>query len=209
MLIVDKNTDYYDHYSHIYGVDKQIVFDRRGSTLLTSDVLLTARYNTYLELQQFFLLEVGYKQHLIEVSNIKTKQSKQLGFGYPTVEKYDVKLLKTFDEQKHLFEKELSLLRIQDIRPFSFYYKKKNINNFIEGIRLPDIRIYDKTLTSLPILRDTFITKIIDAESIWKDLNVFISSQKNDKNIDIVNSDKDKIVNHGFDTVTSFRNPIK
>ena len=31
MYIVDKHKDYYDYISHIYGVDKDTAFDRRGS----------------------------------------------------------------------------------------------------------------------------------------------------------------------------------
>ena len=40
MYILDKNTDYYDYFSHIYGEDKSITFDRRGSAIIKDEMLV-------------------------------------------------------------------------------------------------------------------------------------------------------------------------
>ena len=44
MLIIDRNKDFYDHFSHIYGVDNKVVFDRRGSTRINDERLLDYLY---------------------------------------------------------------------------------------------------------------------------------------------------------------------
>lgn len=44
MLIIDKNNDFYDHISYIYGVDKKVVFDRRGSSLITDEDITKLGY---------------------------------------------------------------------------------------------------------------------------------------------------------------------
>jgi hypothetical protein len=53
MKIIDRNKDYYDYLSHVYGVDGNIAFDRRGSVLLTDRYIRefaaanAARYSLY------------------------------------------------------------------------------------------------------------------------------------------------------------------
>jgi hypothetical protein len=210
MLIIDKNNDFYDHYSHIYGVDKQIVFDRRGSTILTDGLFhvdISTNYNRHFNsCRTMYLLEVGYVQYLIELINIKITEGK-----YPTIVSsvkidYDIILFKTFDEQKHLFEKEMTLAKIHVPFDYRFLRTKKDR---VKDIALQEIKVLENHFYPLPILKDTKLTKVLDAEAIWKALNVYISSQKNDKKIDIINSDKAKLLNHGFDEKLSFRHPIR
>jgi hypothetical protein len=211
MLIVDKNDDFYDHYSHIYGVDKQIVFDRRGSIIISDEIFCTdirINYRRHFD-RIMYLLEVGYKQYLIELTDITITKGKGLSL-YDDKIKFDAVLFKTFDEQKHLFDKEMTLCKIHVPYDYRFYYNRKDsLKDKIKDIKLQEIKILDNHVFKLPILKDTKLTKILDAETIWKDLNVYVSSCGNDKDVAIINTDKDKIVNHGFDTKTSFRNPIK
>jgi len=200
MLIVDKNDDFYDHYSHIYGIDKQIVFDRKGSILLTDTSLFNHFYNMRISQRYFSLLEVGYKQYLFEFKDVKLTSP----FNDP---EYALDVIKVFDEQKHLFEKPMTIAPVSNTfyNAWQMFYNK---NKMKKSVELRDITFENRNF-DLPILKDTKLTKVLDAETIWKDLNVYISSQKNDKDVAIVNTDKDKIVNHGFDLKSSFRNPIK
>jgi len=70
MYILDKNKDYYDYVSRIYGVDKTITFDRRGSFLVNEKELLEpytinikkGYHSFYDDNAIFFILEVGYIQ---------------------------------------------------------------------------------------------------------------------------------------------------
>ena len=84
---------------------------------------------------------------------------------------------------------------------------KDNLNNIKKGNwnqgKYRDI----KKELPIPFLRDTFIPKYIPAYLIYSGIDDFIRSSKNDVDqesdglIDI-----DKVINHGFDKRTSFRN---
>jgi hypothetical protein len=71
-------------------------------------------------------------------------------------------------------------------------------------------RIWDTYETkeySVPILKDTFIAKFIHPEDIYYSIEEFISSKKNDIDTESKGlTDKEKVINHGFDTKSSFRN---
>jgi hypothetical protein len=206
MYIIDKNKDFYDFYSKIYGIDKAIVFDRRGSNILGDsnfEILLSFRG---LRGCVYLLLEVGFKQYLIEYSNIKTKYDK-----FSCIEKvvsYNIRMVRTFNENKHLFAKEITLVGVDIPYYYNFGLRNFNLERLINSVKLSDLKISMKHI-ELPILANTKLTTFLDAKEIWKDLSTFISSKKNDKNVDIVNTDKDKIVIHGFDVKTSFRHPVK
>lgn len=204
MFIIDKNKDFYDHYSHIYGVDKNITFDRRGSIILTNEFILPSIYSGVEE--QFYILEIGYTQYLFKTHNftiIKTYD----GVRDYRITDFSITLLKEFRQNKSLFNKELSLApaRIPYMFKDDFLGKKRSF----DAIALDEINYYDDKVQHNFIMANTKLTSILNPEIVWKDINVFISSKKNDKNIDIQNSDIDKIINHGFDKKTSFRNPIK
>jgi len=212
MYILDKNKDFYDYLSGIYGVDKTITYDRRGSTVLTEKTLLNLIVPTegsyrehYKNNFVLFILEVGDIQYLIMVNEIKFKKDTDeyyWGALYPVEAKF--RLFKTFMDHKHYFEKEITLVPVRRLHtPFTWREKKFEVNNYSE------LEILDYYKVSNPIMKNTSIPSIIDATEVWKNLNNYISSKYNDKTITIVNSDVDKAVNHGFDKKTSFRHPIK
>jgi hypothetical protein len=60
-----------------------------------------------------------------------------------------------------------------------------------------------------PILKNTPIPSLIPAREIYNNLDNYFRSMRNDKTVELVNSDIDKAINHGFDKKTSFRHPIK
>lgn len=209
MYIIDKNKDFYDYYSKIYGTDKAIVFDRRGSIILddeTIEYLVSAQTLRWYSKSVYLLLEIGFKQYLIEYGNIKKKYDK-----FSCIEKlvsYDVKLVRVFNEDKHLYKKEITLVGVTLPYFHNLGLKRRDDDRLISLIKLADL-IFSGNVTELPILANTKLTSLLDAKEIWKDISTFVSSKKNDRNVDIVNTDKDKIVMHGFDVKTSFRHPIK
>lgn len=202
MLIIDKNKDFYDYFSNIYGVDNQIVFDRRGSIPLTSSYFESYLVENRWWGASYFLLEVGYIQYLIKAENVKVSYKKHLQIS--TVDNYDLVLAKIFKEQVHLFPKEISIVSVSI--PYQWRMKEEKV---VDSLHIKDIKYVDNGIRNLPIIKDTKLTSILDPFELWKEISTFISSQKNDKNVDIINTDKDKIINHGFDVKTSFRNPIK
>jgi len=205
MYIIDKNNDFYDHFSHIYGLDKSIVFDRRGSIILNDDMLVATAVDLRYygkESRGHVLLEIGDIQYLIEISNITYKKNIS-----ETVESYDVNLLHTYEEHRHIYEPLVSLHHIHIYYGF-FWRRKKDdkleIPSLDEAIR----RHRDDHPIDLPILANTKLTSILNAEKIWQDLQNYISSLDNDKDVSLPMTDVEKASTHGFDK-HSFRHPIK
>lgn len=207
MYILDKNKDYYDYLSHIYGVDKSITYDRRGSIVVSDEQLLGLCVRRFQrEREVFGLLEIGYIQYLFEFSNIQYRTEPLSSIETPY--KCDSKVIYIFKDNKHYFDKEITFCAcdLQRANYFSWKLWRKPlvITSFKENVKLAAGYKIEN-----PILRDTMLVQHIEGLDIWKELSTFISSKYNDKTILIKNTDKDLIVNHGFDVKTSFRYPVK
>lgn len=208
MYIIDKNQDYYDHYSHVYGIDKNITFDRRGSVLLDDErILFIAKYYKYHSIPDSYnmLLEIGYSQYLIEISHI-IRTDKNL-------KSCQMKLLRTFRDNKHYFESTISIREVF-LRHFCRWETKDydaKYEQYIQTVPFSDlISTILENKINLPILANTQITSLIDGEEIWKEVSMYISSLKTEKDQETAGlTDVDKAINHGFDKKTSFRHPIK
>lgn len=197
MYILDKNKDYYDHFSKIYGEDKSITFDRRGSVFITDELLINKYEATGRgKNEQFILLETGTVQYLIRIYDIvlitdyKTK----------TYDKYissKMEVVQVFKD-KNKFGCSVSIQMVRNSW-FSFFNAKNENRDY------SNYEVQKSKEIKLPILANTQITKLIPPEEIWKELSNYISSLKNDKDSVYV-PDTQKIVNHGFDKRESFRN---
>jgi hypothetical protein len=213
MYILDKNKDFYDHYSHIYGVDKSITFDRRGSINLTDqhlieygvEDLVRPRYRSE---RGALLLEVGNLQYLIYVTNILYDERAGTPIGKAI--SFDIKLLHTYSEHRHFFKPILSLRRLRLPYSFSWFPKRKHRKQDPEILSLEEaIRACNNDWEiPLPILANSKLTSILNPEEIWIELSNYISALKNDVDISIPMTDKAKADTHGFDKF-SFRHPIK
>lgn len=206
MYILDKNKDYYDYLSRVYGVDKTITYDRRGSTVISDEQLLGLCVRGYRdEKEAYVVLEVGYIQYIFKFSNIQYRVD-PISLSIKIPYKSDLEILHVFRDNKHYFDKEITLCNC-DIRRTDYSWKTWRkpivISSFKENVRLTEHKIEN------PILRDTSLVRHIKDLDIWKELSTFISSKYNDKTIAIKNTDKDLIVNHGFDVKSSFRHPVK
>jgi len=217
MYILDKNKDYYDYVSGIYGVDKTITYDRRGSILIDEKELLDSfnlmHMNTYFFDEKkviFFILEIGYVQYLFKYSDFDLKKvNGALGMIKYKLNSYKCELVHTYKNNKHYFEKEISLVRYHPAYHYNWKRRKSeeffayDYEDFSQG------KVDIEKIIPNPILRGTTVTTYILAEDIWKELSNYISAKGNDKIVEIVNSDIQKLENHGFDKKVSFRNPIK
>lgn len=205
MYILDKNKDYYDYLSGIYGVDKSITFDRRCSTVVSNIdiayITLRSRAASKQKEEKHILLEVGNTQYVFEV-DIYSRDGGVYGWTPFTI---SVKLICIFKDNKNYSGEEMAFIPVTPKHYFSWKGESasKRINSIGDLTLLLDHKV------SRPILKNTFVPAYISPEEIWKELSNFISSKQNDKNVDIINSDTDKIINHGFDKRSSFRHPIK
>lgn len=219
MFIIDKNKDYYDYLSHIYGVDKKVTFDRRGSVVLedTSQLLLTLFDGRDIDgvvkkkkifwdrdYKLYFILETGSVQYLFSVDNVEETKSDDIHFSV-RITKVDVDLVHVFKENKNFFGSPLSLRKVRVEQ--SYAWKERKYRTIITDFK-STVKPSDKEI-KLPIFSNTKIPAIIPAMDIWQNISTYISSLKTEKDVDIPLTDKDKLINHGFDTKTSFRHPVK
>jgi hypothetical protein len=203
MYIIDKNKDYYDYLSHIYGVDKKVVFDRRGSINLTNTMLFNIAnyggfYNETRARDLYLVLEVGDTQYLLKLYHIKGVTD------YYTEVSFDIELARVYREHKKLFnDTVMALAQVDNYIPI--FTRKYGVPASTDELGR---RVSYHTIVSLPILKDTIVTKVIDKFELWKTLSTYISSLNNDKDVTLAMSDEEKASIHGFDK-NSFRNPIK
>ena len=208
MYIIDRNKDFYDFYSQVYGEDRKVVFDRRGSKRINDEDLAILSYDGCRFSRRdwgFFLLEVGNTQYLFKVFDVKTKNSN--GFEYFVSCSFE--LAKTFKENKHLFESPISISRVN----IHGRYKKNGFKKFVLTPVIQPLdeikrNSFNENTINLPILSGTSLTKLLDPFEIWKELSTYVSSLDNDKDISTDMTDVDRAGTHGFDKF-SFRHPIK
>jgi hypothetical protein len=206
MYILDKNKDYYDYYKGIYGIDKTITYDRRGSTVLSEQKLLEFISDCVINSPSsvvYFILEVGTIQYLFRVKMYYKRADK---YSFPEPYKGEFSLNNVFKDHRHYFPKEISLVPAR-VNHGWYWQNKRNEDKVVKS--WDEIELLKDRMVNNPIIKDTSIASFIDPKDIWIELTNFISSKYNDKTVDIVNTDADKIVNHGFDKKSSFRNPIK
>ena len=215
MLIIDKNKDYYDYNSHVYGVDNKVVYDRRGSTVLTDKTILELSIGEYLYrrnfigVECFFIIEIAETQYLFIIKNIDVVDkniSKVVAF--PEVSG-NISLYHIFKEGRNIFGNNITFIPVSIAMNFfvnrGSCSSRYNLNSFNEAIQ----RKKDNLKIINPIFRETCIPSMIDSFDVWKQLSNFISSKNNEKNVNVAMADVEKAVNHGFDKKTSFRNPIR
>lgn len=213
MFIIDKNQDYYDYLSHVYGVDKKVVYDRRGSENLTDVSLLELLFKeafpwrVSLKESHNFLLEVGYKQYLLQVDSIKVLfQERELPQREIDIDslidsvKWDVKLLRVFEDNKHYYSSPMSITPCMILGGWK--YTQKQVDSLVKTApftevipRLPS----EKEVLKNPILKGTSITSIVTAQEMWENLQNYISSLNNDRDSGTILTDEEKAINHGFD----------
>jgi len=210
MYIVDRNTDFYDYLSKIYGIDKGIIFDRRGSERIDDEFLSSGidsvnsvnyHYSSWRSTSKegWFVLEIGTIQYLIKIFDVENKKDESF-------KSCKMKVLRVFNNNINQYGFPISIKKIRI--PWIWGRKEEE---FIKNGKFKELVKIDYTYKTIinPILAKTQLTKLIDPEEIWKSLANYISSLNNDKDISIPMTDVEKAINHGFDKRTSFRHPVK
>ena len=223
MRIIDKQHDFYDY---LQDPTDRIVFDRRGSFLLTKEIFCEGmRYQRYHSdsRYRFVLLQCGVAYWLFMI----TITAKAL---YDKIVDYDVELLenwKNYDRSNELIK--LSLVsfnismwnyRIQDIDPEKVRNRVNDLKAAVDqgNYRLEhDLGHYTKSIDykmtyrkeeqNLPILKACGIADLVDPVSVFFAIEEHFSMEKTASETTEAKgtTDEDKVVMHGFDVKRSFR----
>lgn len=208
MKIIDKNKDFYDYMQGIYFDDSN-TFDRRGSHIITKEMLLEPFGN--LETEIYYLhIQINYLNYIIKaVGNDfsygckgQVYSAKDLTFKLVTLWKsYKTENLIKLDffqvpkyNEKHFESDPVSFLK--ETKTYQIHSNQCHWNGF------------DINEKNFPIFKESGLVKFFDAQEVYFAIDNWFSGQKtkNERTESNNITDKEKIINHGFDTIYSFRN---
>lgn len=209
MQILDKNKDFYDFYQNIY-IDKTYTFDRRKSVYFHKEDWNEIFYHDERD-YIYYVLQVGYSRYLYKITylGVSTGWIRRL-------DNYKVELVKYWKNYDNLVDFDFGI--VEELRNYGYKndysryersrYEKQSIDS-LYNIKLLKAYWYSSRLKdrSYPILCESGIASCTDSHQLYMDIEEWLSAQKErelrTESKDI--TDKQKIVNHGFDTRESFR----
>ena len=216
LRIIDKNKDYYDYLAHQPDSDDGVTFDRRGSiplrnedffNILSEHVKNHKYYRRYwgwwkeepVKYNKFFAVRAGVKLFLIGLK-LEIDES---DFRNCILKSYKMEFIKTFED----FDYRGKILDIVSVGNIDFLVTAINKKR-LENVKLSELVIKNMGLPDeFYILKNIGIPSIIPPEQIYYGMETYLFSLKNDQNCESKGlTDSEKIVNHGFDKKTSFRN---
>lgn len=214
------NKDFYDYLSGVYGIDDNIVFDRREVTILNkldSPFFSTGKTDTdtpkreplqhYLygwirdrdELMgKYFDRPIGQFMHcMLEVGLYWYMFRCERYLDENEVVHIDWCLANSRRIEKDQHIGQTAITFIPDINCYCHSYKTNTVLRIIQR--------ECKLMISNPILTGTKITSFLDADEVYIEIYAYLSSQK-DIDIKDTRNDISKLEAAGFDKRTSFRN---
>ena len=224
MRIIDKLHDFYDY---LQDPTDRIVFDRRGSFLLTKELFCDGlRYQRYYgdSHHRFVLLQCGATHWLFFVT-ISSMDS----YGFPI--DYNMELLtnwKNYDRPNKLISLHMisfSIIGMWDymIRDIDSERVRNRVNDLKDAIDQGNYRVeHDlghhtkstdhrgnsiKEIQNLPILKACGIAELVDPVIVFCAIEEHFSMKKTASETTEAKgtTEEDKIIMHGFDAKTSFR----
>lgn len=221
MRIIDKNTDFYDY---LQDSSDTLVFDRRGSYLLTKEDIgkYLWWYSHRSEKYNFLLLQCGATFWLM-LATIKD-DSRNTGVK----EDYTMEVLTSwvnFDRPNALLK--LDVLQLYNsykmydskIHDYSYDKIKANVDDLVDQINRNDFRVefnissfrpdsdYRQDSKRVPLLKATGLGNFIDSQQMFCAIEEYFSIEKTKlETTEAKGTTNDiKIESHGFDLTTSFR----
>lgn len=204
MQILDKNKDFYDFYQNIY-IDKTYTFDRRKSVYFHKEEWNDIFFNSERD-YIYYVLQVGYSRYLYKITYIDVSTGWIIH-----LDNYKVELVKYWKNYDNLVDFEFGIAEELESYGYKNYhpsYEQQNIDS-LYNTKLKKTYLYASRLKggSYPILYESGIASCTDSHQLYMDIEEWLSAQKErelrTESKDI--TDKQKIVNHGFDTRESFR----
>lgn len=230
MRIIDKNYDFYDY---LQNPSDPLVFDRRGSFMLTKEIVCRAVYATTHNKKHgkynHLLLQCGatFWLFLLTVTHYAPRAIN----CYDEPDNYDLRLITTWKN----YDKPRALLKLTLVdydAPYLLWRYKDDTTIFDESRIDPEViqQLFDiykctKTRCNLsvwkghynekeytyPILKSCGIADTVDPLDIFCAVEEYFSLEKTaaERTEPLGATNDDKIVMHGFDTKTSFRGNVR
>lgn len=223
MIIIDKQKEYYDYIQSIYGIDKDIVLDRRNVyetyyDKLIPDGYLISRYNR--DYCNYYIVEVGTLQFILKASYKENEHYNVVGpsdrYILDTVE-----LIRTFESDIQVIEAQKRNKSIEWFKrhynmapenmstnsPTNFYYMDAyHINPKYTNVSFDDIvKGAYRVNTKDEYVRLNEFSGFILSESAYNAIYDFLIKKREPVVVDN-RTDVQKLEGKGFDKKTSFRN---
>lgn len=200
MRIIDKNKDFYDYFQ---DYDSDIVFNRRGSHILTNEELnVWVLWSRHKADDKYFLLQIGYTNWLILAKPTKINQD---GYGGYTVEDFSLELIEMWKDYNKSVDFKFGEIKTHYTMEYITSKKFNHKTALIDDIKLGNFEYKNNFTEKSPIiLSKTKLPSILNPQDVYMAIDEWLSHKKDDVVHDTM-SDKEKIVSHGFDTKSSFR----
>ena len=202
MRIIDKNRDFYDYFQ---DYDSDIVFDRRGSRILSNEELnIWSLYNRYKSefTDKYFLLQIGYTNWLILAKPTNIDKDT---YGYFTVNDFSLELIEMWKDYNKSVDFKFGEIKLYHTIEFLFSKKYNYKTPLIDDVKLGNFEYENNFTEKSPlILNKTKLPSILNAQDVYLAIEEWLSHKKDDIVHDSM-TDKEKIVSHGFDAKVSFR----
>ena len=210
MKILDKCKEFYDYIVSIYGIDNDIILDRRNKDDFDfPDNTYNWKYSYFSNGSLYFVLEIGYNQYLFKVDYIDGK-------------KQNVQLVKVFESTCQIIDYKAEFnVNYKHNVAYKLKHRKdllSNVTNFYEvclqtAISLKEITIetlrFDQLANRSTIKNKVYVNlnpfaKYLDPVTVYNQIYSFLLSKKDKKIVDS-RTDVQKLESAGFDRKTSFR----
>jgi len=216
MKIIDNKKDFYDYLVSEYGIDDLIVFDRRKSIVIKTDIK-PEKDNDYLFSTIKGDNDIYQKEEIFYSSGIIKKEKKGTYYRFALktgrhfyhfeIERYliddanvSIKTKLVGEEDNDVLYPDLVLAIIPYHKSYSYFSGASETN-----YRLEQRDVYKDRIIDLPFLKDTVIPGFVSAKDVFLHIYSYLSS-KREKKIEDNRSDILKLQSAGFDKITSFRN---
>lgn len=207
MRILDKHKDFYDY---LQCYDDDVIFDRRGSYILTNQDIcdLWCGYHEDFS-DKYLLLQVGYSYWMMIAKCESTAVS--ITNASECVD-YSLELVDYWKDYNHFDSLHFGAVDKHFSVEFLFSKKWDWKSNLIDEIKRGNyeykkdftIDTYHKINDIKLIFCKTKIPSIVKAEDLYNAFDEYFSHLKDDIKVDNM-SDIEKIESHGFNKKTSFR----
>lgn len=222
MKIIDK---YYDLYDHFQEYNDSIVFDRRGSFLLTKQMVCDAMFKCNGDDPYHWLLIQCGASFWLFLATVTKKEKRTPWQDRVIPTDYKLEFIKSWKD----YEIPSQLIKVSIYScPWSEYNRqtekynfvrdaKVDIVNYIYSVGCADVSTYktcvqtktgwDTIKYNIPLLKGIGIGNLVDPLEFFCAIEEYFSMKKtaSERTEPLGATNDDKIIMHGFDTKTSFR----